>query len=747
MKSIKEKDFMPPSKESQQPPSPTPWATWPFVFFIMLVLVTIGFRYAEPVKDGDLWWQMVYGRYLLENKTLIPDHTLFTWTPSTNETMYCAWISEIVLYLLYQIGGLPILFAFRYLCILLFVFLLWQDARQKGLSLHPLTWLICTLGVLMSKTAAFLKPEIFSYVFMTLIVYTFFYLKSSDETAWRRCYLIPLIMLIWVNSHGAFIFGLAFVFLAAFGELLNMWISPQEAPHPKLRKHLLISLLLCGLSVFITPYGWHYPLQLFQNMFLGGQSTEELQGIYAYHTIFEPSARPFHYPDYLVLSGLIFLLTLLPRLWAKRFDWSLIVTNVGFGALYVYFLRTTFFFVPIVAFSSLYLLSKSPGLAQPKKRWIRLLMHGFAVVLILLVSGREAYDARCKPYQGRWLGFGNSYQNPVEEAEFIKKNLSDFRLGNDYGAGGYLLWRLWPKMKIFIDPRYFPFKAWYGEYRDFILGLKVDPLIKRFPCDVWCIRHKYIRAINWFLRSREWKLVYYGPVAAVFVHEKTPFDHKGTFQTAEGLKEIKHPGTAFLAMNFATGIMDFDNALMIGKSLDKYAACPGIKDKIAGIQAYTRGIIAYHHRDYRKAVRHFRAANRSNSLLERAFVVNAYNQLAVAAWKQGDGQGALRDVNEALALNPEDPITLFNAGVLRLHAHRRLMQTGGLKGNAIFGGFGSVDGMKKEGIQYLNRFMQKAKGDAAFSRKVISIAQSLINGSYPRRPVLISPPEPVMPKK
>jgi hypothetical protein len=482
-------------------------------------------------------------------------------------------------------------------------------------------------------------------------------------------------------------------------------------------------------------------------MVLGGQSLEEIQVVYAYHTIFEPNALAFHYIDYLILSGVIFLLALLPRLRAKRFDWSLIATNVVFGVLYVYFLRTTFFFVPIFAFSSLHLLSKSPGLAQPKRKWIRSLLQGAAVVLILLVSGREAYDAVCKPYQGRWLGFGNSYQNPVEEAEFIKTNLSGFRLGNDYGAGGYLLWRLWPEMKIFIDPRYFPFRGWYGGYRKFILGLEMEPLMERFPCEVWCIRHKYIRAINWFLRSREWRLVYYGPSAAVFVHAKVTFDHGGTFQTAEGLKEIKNPLNALMAMNFATGIMDFDSAQRINKDLDRYAKCPGTRDKIEGIQDYTRGVIAYHHRAYRKAVKHLRAAQQTGVFIDHQMLVNAYNYLAFKAWKENDGRGAFRAVREALALDPEDPYTLFNAAVIRIYAYERLKQTGGAGGVSIFGKSGSVDSLKKEGIQYLNRFMQKAQGNTAFSRKAISVAQGLINGRYQGMPPMIAPPEPVMPKK
>jgi len=40
-----------------------PWF-WPWSLGL-LVLLTLAIRYAEPVRDGDLWWQMEYGRYLI----------------------------------------------------------------------------------------------------------------------------------------------------------------------------------------------------------------------------------------------------------------------------------------------------------------------------------------------------------------------------------------------------------------------------------------------------------------------------------------------------------------------------------------------------------------------------------------------------------------------------------------------------------------------------------------------------------
>jgi hypothetical protein len=150
--------------------SKSPWhpaVTW---FLVVLVLLTLGIRYTEPVKDGDLWWQMAYGRYMLENHTLVPDHTQFTWSPAIRDHVYCAWIAEIFLYLLYQAGGLPLLVIFRYLCPLFFILLLWRHASRHDVAGHPLVWLICLVSLLMSVSGIFIKPEIFSFVCINLAV-------------------------------------------------------------------------------------------------------------------------------------------------------------------------------------------------------------------------------------------------------------------------------------------------------------------------------------------------------------------------------------------------------------------------------------------------------------------------------------------------------------------------------------------------------------------------------------------------
>ena len=62
-----------------------------------LLLAVVALRFAEPVEDGDLFWHMAYGQQMLDRGTLVPDHTLYSWMPTSNHSIYCAWVSELLL--------------------------------------------------------------------------------------------------------------------------------------------------------------------------------------------------------------------------------------------------------------------------------------------------------------------------------------------------------------------------------------------------------------------------------------------------------------------------------------------------------------------------------------------------------------------------------------------------------------------------------------------------------------------------
>ncbi len=491
-----------------------------------LVLVMVAVRYALPLRDGDTWYHILYGRYFWENKTLIANHTIFSWTPSLNKTIYCAWLSELFFFFYHKVTGLTGLIIFRYFCIYLLVFACYFFSKRLKITGHPVTWLICLLAVLMSYTAIIAKPEIFSYVFMILLAWNWWHLREAGTKAWKKCYFFPLIMLIWVNSHGGFIFGVVFLFFAGIGEVLNIKFSPSNVLPSPLRKHFLASMFLTIFSLFINPYGYHYLAHLVPRLL--PTNVNIVSGVEGNIGGFASPFGPHEHFGLLMLFIIsVGLLTYFYARNIRNIEFSSLLLNLVFAFLYTCFFRTTFYWVPVFLFSSLTLLTGKPLVPSKCKMWVStLLLPALTLGLAIIISGVIFRQALLFPEMDCWLGFGIEEQTPVAEAKYIKKYFPTARIGNTYNQGPYLLWEIWPDNKVFVDTRQFPYKGWLEEYfKIFNSNVAADnpekfaEFIDKYSCDLWLIGHENILARQWFFLSPDWQIAFYGKCGVIFARK------------------------------------------------------------------------------------------------------------------------------------------------------------------------------------------------------------------------------------
>ncbi len=708
-------------------PSLAPWHWGWSAGLVLIVLITLAFRYALPVRDGDLWWHMLYGRYFLEHKTLIADHTIFSWTPATNDTIYCTWLPDIFLYLLHKSAGLPGLFAFRYFCMQVPVLACFLFARRHNVATHPLTWLLCLLAVIMSYTAAFEKPEILSYVFMTLLAWNWWHIRATGENAWRNCYLFPLIMLVWVNSHGGFVFGTAFLVLIALGELLNTWLSPNNVLSQRLRKHLLLALLLTACTILLTPYGHRYPLQLFFDLLPTEANTNYNKKILAY-------VSPFDAPDsfFLVISADIALILLLSLLLGnlKKAEWSSLTTNLFFAFLFTLFFRTTFYWVPIFLFSSVSLLSSPPFILRHchKNKLYKHMTALFITIVAVTISTMSLYRSFFFPGLYLWMGFGISDFNPVAEAEYIATYFPKTRLGNTYDQGGYLLWKLWPGNTVFFDPRHFPYRSWSDHFFDFTKGNDVEAMLQEHPCDLWCIGLAHRNLLQRLLQSQDWQLAYYGKNAAILLRRGIPLPETSPRVSPDIITQKNH-FTALNTLAFACDILDLNTAQAILASMKREFTFPPHAATLRLAAHMFDGTRAYAAENYAQAVEQF-TAMKSVPDSVRFMLGSSYYQLCAAAWRQRQDTLALRHALKAWELEHESPHALFNLGAI-LWYYDKFANT--------------APDSQHNWRTMLQAFLKNTATQPGFDM-FRSMAQSMLAGRYLARPcpcaAPISPPTP-----
>jgi hypothetical protein len=703
-----------------------PWSpAWAWALGILLVAATF-LVFMEPLRDGDIYWQMSYGKQLLENRTLIPDQSIYSWTPASNDTIICAWLPEIALYLLYRAGGAALLVLALYACLAVFLAAAWKHARRLGLAGHPLAWLLCLLAVLFSQPSVYVRPQLASFLLMTLMVAVVFRARSGGDASRRWWYLLPALVLVWVNSHGAFVFGLIYLAALGAGEVLNILFNPRAALPPRARRHFFASLALGLPAVLATPYGWRYPAHLLGNV-LSPALAGEYEAIGEWDTIFNPRQRALHLIDFWVLALVVMVVLLAAaRRRGRGINWAHLPANLIFAVIYARFLRATFLWAPLFLFTSLDLLADGPArLLRPWGKREARLLGGVIAAAMLALAGRAVYDRAVHPMLCSWFGFGTSYFNPVEEAEFIDKNFAGRRLGNDYNSGGYLMWRLWPGTRVFIDQRYFPYRGWYGDYRRIVSLDGIDNVLKKYPADLWCLTFPLEMSMDWFWISPDWVPVFYGASAAVFARGELA-GPGARVVAGKGVDDIRNLVQARRVLKFALKIGDTAGAARIAAGIGKRFTLPGERGRTGSVRSLAQGLAAWQRRDYEGAVEHLAGAREDFRGDVGPLLAASHLLLAGLRWRNGDPRSALREARAAVEEMPEDPRALYDAGAIGWYLERR-SGTGSL-----------LTGWRED----LGKFLRISRGGTGLAPGVVEAAGEMLAGSFDKTPPLLMPAGP-----
>ena len=546
----------------------------------ILLLGFVALRFAEPIGDGDLFWQMQYGSQMLANGTLRTDHSLYSWMPASNTVIYCAWTGELLFLGLWKAFGMAGIFAARYAAILTVTGLLVLHARRCGMLVRPVTWLVIMITLLGSVVATLPKPEMLSLVLWNALMFCWFgALRSSNRLPW--IYALPAIMLIWVNTHGGFLLAAPFL---AINMVAGFFLFPRREA-----LHLAIATGLCAIATVVNPYGIHYPMQLLAFV-LGGEAHPDFARNNAFQPTWGPAGMYFHLPELLAWMALGMLAVLWHR---SRERWALAVLFAAYVPLYLMYVRSTFLLPAIFAYAVIYL-------ARGEQR-AHVSLTVLAALVFLFLGGRALYQAAEYPTPGSWMGFGISDLQPVNEAEFLAQHHFGPRIYNTYNAGGYLLWRLFPRDRVMVDARSFPYTGWYDEVVQFTRAndsAQFRAFLTRHPANVALVDFQDDMSWRFFLATPGWRPAYYGPSAAVFVPANMAL---GPVQAAPALARLRNGNTATKVFYFAIAVGDYQTAWRVLEQMQGPLRGQVAKYDLQFARNYRKGYLALRAHDYQSA--------------------------------------------------------------------------------------------------------------------------------------------------
>ncbi len=472
------------------------WLEWSVKLFITGSAI---YFFSFVTADPDLWGHVKFGEAIWQTKALSP-HNLYSFTAPDHPWINHEWLSELILYAVYNfLGDAGLLF----LKLSIGLVIVWLLSKISLFRPAQIIFLGIGLGLVISVMSPgfMVRPHIFSFLWFTCFFYIFHcYFERNKNRLW----LLPPIMIIWCNSHGGFLMGWGLYTIVLVWQSLVFILKDRKAG-PSLRV-LFLWYLFTTAACFITPYGYKLLVFLYHSL-SKPRPIEEWNPIRIWDTTFI---------RFKILVALFIVSCAYPSGRKKRWETVVIAATLVFAFKHQ---RHTPFFAIMVGPSLvewLSLLSNRLNVRSfTSSRATRSILSTF---LLLLVS----YHISHATYRYLKAGFHiivDPFYYPVQAVQFIQANQIKGNLLLPFEWGEYAIWKLHPRCRVSIDGR---FRTAYPEnvIEDHIFPLNDDVawsrLVKKYPADI--ILSGQI-PFFWDLikTSKEWIYVYSDRAAMIFV--------------------------------------------------------------------------------------------------------------------------------------------------------------------------------------------------------------------------------------
>ncbi len=427
-----------------------------FSFPAMLGTMLVGGVYLTSrqfIVDPDCWWHIKTGEIILATHRW-PHFDPYSYTVAGHPWLSYEWGGDVILALAARWGGLRGLDAFLIVVSGAILIALYYLATLT--SKNSKSGFVAAVALFVLAVPSFsLRPQMLGYLFLIL---TLIILERFRQGHRNSVWFLPLLFLVWVNSHGSWIIGLGAVVAYWLSGLFEFQLGGLEirrwSQPDRIRLSLAFLLSLCALP--ITPYGIElctYPFQVASSLPISVANILEWQPM------------PFNMPGGKLFLGMVLGFIVMQVIF--KFTWRLETLGLFlFGtAMAILHVRFLLLFVPFFA----------PLLAGIVARWAppyNRAKDQFALNAILMIG---AIGAMIYYFPTRAELQDKVAENfPVGAVAYLNQHDVPGPMLNSYGFGGYLVYSRGPEHKVFIDGRSELYEAG-GLLYDYMQVLDIKP--------------------------------------------------------------------------------------------------------------------------------------------------------------------------------------------------------------------------------------------------------------------------------
>ena len=409
---------------------------------------SIGQDIGRHLKIGEIIWQTKE----------VPKTNLFSFTEPDFPFVNHHWLSEVIFFGIFSAAGFTGLILTKTALVLATFLLLFSIIRNRAKFWPLLISLLLSILIFIQRTEV--RPEMFSFLILAFFLWALFQAKYSSRSDLKDpqgrtldwLWFLPLLEIFWVNLHIYFFIG-PFLLLAFFiDRLISSRSNPGSVKRPDLAKLALIGALTAAATL-INPSGLQgalLPLTILKEY---GYSIVENQTLSFLSNFFGFNLSIFTFKLSVALLICSFLITI------KNTKYR--IFEIIISGFFIYAGLTMLRNLPLYALASFPIMSLALTDVQRRleRGWSsrQNLLNGLAktavaaglIVFMILVASNRYYE-----YTRASRAFGFSVPNGLERAvDFLKDNNLQGPMFNNFDVGGYLIWRLSPEYRVFVDNR------------------------------------------------------------------------------------------------------------------------------------------------------------------------------------------------------------------------------------------------------------------------------------------------------
>jgi hypothetical protein len=486
---------------------------WMATFFGVLIF---GQRMINA--DGDLALHLSMGRFILNHRK-IPLRDVFSHTLAGQPAAQHKWLSQLLFAQAERMMGLAGVVLLCAIVIATTFWLVFELARKESNALVTAV-LVVLLALAASMVHWLIRPHVFTFLFLALWMTI---LNQLYKGKLQHRWLLPALMVLWVNLHGGFIAGLVTWLLYGLGVGWDAVWGRAPGPPTRFWRNYLLGGVTALLTTLINPSGmglWHMLVTHLGNPYLAA-ITVEFQSPNFHQVVFWP---------FLIMIGLLLVVLSLSE---KRFESRLVFSSAAWLLMGLYSGRN----IPLFAIVAV------PLFVQALDDLFISAANRFQLVERLKQS-----DVRIQSIDGQLQGFvwpalsilvvvvglgfglnldlhgqGYGYDPdvfPVAAVDWLEENPQEGEMFNYFTWGGYLQYRLWPEKRVFIDSN----SDFYGEafVRQYIQVIMLqegwEDVLDQYDV-TWAILPLNESAAGALQSVLDWGVIYEDETAVILVRE------------------------------------------------------------------------------------------------------------------------------------------------------------------------------------------------------------------------------------